>query len=1214
MQKKLSLARVSALSVVRTDTSDGLDAFRNPQLAAMSGMEHHNPETLKDPGGESGPIADWDNSETFCPEKEQSRCCSCLVTEDLTASWSPRSISRSLQRAETLLRSTFNPSLKWLFHGHNQDEDLEEENFVVAPNLVSRSSARLQRLQQALLAVAPQWQQVGEAQVCAKGLPAEGSVLLLPCSSFLQGHYRTLRRLTQQRSLLLFVHEYLRRARLTAAFVSRVSHLLEEQLRRSHRNQNLSSWSSHWVGLGSLSHELRVHLNHWSCLVSKVQSDSYLQPALVPQPQLLVNLKKTLDSLGLQALVLMEHYVYVVLSAVAQTDLNSVPREVLEDIVAGTELYNQAVEEQRAQRRAAQLRTAVLQQAHYSTVGSRLPNCKGHHPAAFSVKELTVILAVHHAERAAQQLQRASEHSHQMCPLHDNLETNACSDDSIISHETSTPTSEWTWEQLQQTYRNSSPLFCIQDQPALHSSTQQTCSKTLCVPDLHVDSSIGENQHPVHARPASVLHGTGNSDKNQTSQCQMCISQPGLAQSSENTLDSLESNLQRHGTLDNRKLPQTILPPSTTSVLPLSEVCHQDHSSVQRLFQVLVSSRDFLAPLVSNTPTPQAPSEQLLPNTLTANSVQSNRLCAGLNKDQTPTGTQHECAEREITIGQEMSSSSGLQNRDLEREETVGTEGTTAEPDCVRCPHSVQWLDLGQSLVFDDLFGQYLTLLWTLCGKALWLQLHAPAAGDGANSINLQDNRRVFQILHQISQLSKADLAPKESRIMLEDLSLYLLVTTSHAQWDYDVCRSLGSALKDKCLTDANQASHTVMPSPKQYGSDAMSTTMEHFLRLFPPLLSSLCWHLSNTQRSSGSCSLFCSRRALQRQTLALALATVQLCTVWVMSKAYQFLSSWSLNRFLLVTQGDLKVLRESLEVMMNQTKSLMISADGDQHSTLHRHNQLQMRQQLGALDRAVCELQTFSSLVLKTFSSGCKRMSGEIFEETMPPAIHWRPRHRAGFPISPSEYASLAAQTVIGQVLEGVAPLSDDARVQALSVTMTAFMEAWMEHILKQRIKFSVQGALQLKQDFDSIREMIQADKYGLSAELHQRLLSLRVFQQVDSAVMCLLQQPQAKPYLQPRAWEPFTSCCPANSSRSSIDAAVGSSITNLRSVAGEDLTQEDPSLISTNGPSVDGEPYLAPSAALGAAQQEWLNLRIHSSSRRWRLPGLQCLSKSEP
>lgn len=61
----------------------------------------------------------------------------------------------------------------------------------------------------------------------------------------------------------------------------------------------------------------------------------------------------------------------------------------------------------------------------------------------------------------------------------------------------------------------------------------------------------------------------------------------------------------------------------------------------------------------------------------------------------------------------------------------------------------------------------------------------------------------------------------------------------------------------------------------------------------------------------------------------------------------------------------------------------------------------------------------------------------------------------RTGFPTKPCEYASLAAQSVLGQVLEGVAPLSNDARVQALSITTTAFMEAWMEHILKQRIKF---------------------------------------------------------------------------------------------------------------------------------------------------------------
>ncbi|XP_026213970.1 uncharacterized protein ccdc142 isoform X2 [Anabas testudineus] len=1133
-------------------------------------MDCNNPEILKDPGGDPGLTGGCEHSEAFCPEKETGRCSSCMVPEDLTtnASWSQRSISRSLQRAETLLKSTFNPSLKWLFHGRSQDEDVDEGNFVVAPNLVSRSSARLLRLQHALLTVAPQWQQVdAPPQVCVKGLPAEGGVVYLPSSSFLQGHYRALWKLLEQRSLLLFTHEYIRRVRLTTAFISRVSHLLEEQLKKSHLKQGLSSWSSAWVSLGSLSQELRVHLNHWSCLFSKVKSDDYLRPALVQQTQLLVEVRHTLDSLSLQALVLMEHYVYVILSAAALTDLNSVPREVLEDIVAGTELYNQAVEEQRAQRYATQLRTVVLQQAHYNIISS-LPACKRHHPAAFSVKELTMILAVHHAEMAAKQLDCwMPKQSYQMCPIH-----------------------------------NSSSLLAVNHRSSLRSSSHTTCCKTpLYIPDLHLDSTVQENHHPVLPKPVPIQHREYDSCKKQINQCQTYISQSGPAQASEDALDLVKPNLERETGLGNSELLHAGSPPSTSShhhhsALPLLEFWQQDHSLVELFFQVLISSSDLLAPLVSYTPTPEAPPEHLLPNTMTdvfstdgktepvisTGPIIAKGDSLELNKDQNVDETQQEWAELEITTTPEAVDSSGFHtNGDPEKGDTVGAGGTTVESDCARCPPSVQWLDLSQSLVYDSVLGQYRALLQTLSCKALWLQLIVPQSGNSAGSINLQDNHGVFQLLHQLSQASQTDLVPKECRTLLEDLSLYLLVITSHAQWDYELCRSLGSSLKDKCLTDVNQGRHSVMSSPNQDGSVVMSATMQHFQLLSSPLLSSLrCYHSHSS--ASGSFSLPRSRISLQRQTLSLVLATVQLSTVWVMSKAYQFLSSWSLNKFLLITQGDLKVLREWLEVMVHQTKSLMMNSDRNHHSALHNHNQLQLRQQLEALDRAVCELQTFSSLVLKTFSSDCKRVSGEIFEQTMPSAVHWRLSHRTGFPISPSEYASLAAQTVIGQVLESVAPLSDDARVQALSITMTAFFEAWMEHILKQKIKFSVQGALQLKQDFDSIREMIQSDKYGLSAELHQRLLSLRVFQQVDSAVVCLLQQPQAKPYLQSRAWEPFTRCCLSTSSRGSVNAAVGSSITNLRCMDGEDLSQTDPSDMTHNLPPVDpsipGEPYLAP------------------------------------
>lgn len=395
--------------------------------------------------------------------------------------------------------------------------------------------------------------------------------------------------------------------------------------------QGLSSWSSDYVGLGSLSQELRVHLNHWSCLFSKVKSDDYLRPVLVQQTWLLDEIRHTLDLLSLQAQVLMERYVSVILSATAQTDLHSVPRGVLEDIVAGTELYNQAVEEQRAQRCATQMRTAVLQRAHYNVVSS-LPTRKGHHPTAFSVRELTMILAVHHAEMAAKELHCwASKQSYQICPVHSMLETSTCSDKSVVNCGTSTLRSEWTWDKLQHTYLNKSSLLSVNHHPSYH-----TCYKTpLCTPDLHLDCTDSENHHPVLSRP-------------QINQCQAFISQYDLVQTSEDALDSVQ---RKRVSSHHRSAPS------------LLEFCQQDRSSVELLFEVLVSSSDLLAPLVSHTPTPGAPPKQLLPNTITdVSSVYKKTepvMLTGpiintadsleLSKEQTVDETLQECAEVEIS-------------------------------------------------------------------------------------------------------------------------------------------------------------------------------------------------------------------------------------------------------------------------------------------------------------------------------------------------------------------------------------------------------------------------------------------------------------------------------------------------------------------------------------------------------------------------------------
>ena len=170
---------------------------------------------------------------------------------------------------------------------------------------------------------------------------------------------------------------------------------------------------------------------------------------------------------------------------------------------------------------------------------------------------------------------------------------------------------------------------------------------------------------------------------------------------------------------------------------------------------------------------------------------------------------------------------------------------------------------------------------------------------------------------------------------------------------------------------------------------------------------------------------------------------------------------------------------------------------------------------------------QLFAGDVLKLFSTDCKRMSAEIFDQTMPLGRHWRLGLRAELPNSPSEYAAAAAQTVLGQVLQGAQLLPRDSQVPTLARVMTAFVEAWMDHILAQKIKFSLQGALQLQQDFALVRQLVQCEQYGLEPDTRQALLSLRVFQQMDGAILCLLQQPSGKAYLPPHGWPSLRQCC---------------------------------------------------------------------------------------
>ncbi|KAM9413087.1 uncharacterized protein ccdc142 isoform 1-T3 [Salvelinus alpinus] len=996
-----------------------------------------------------------ENPEPFSSEDEQKRLIALsdddfLSKDKLDASWSQSCpFTKSLQKAEALLRTRFNPSLRWLLRQKSDDmwEFENRDTFVACQNLTSQSSSRLQRLDQGMLGLSPQCQvlrgpRTGQLQSCVRGLTTEGSFYHHPPAATLSQHYGQLQYLLEQRAQLLFLHEYARRTRVTTVYVDKLTSLLERELGLlMDRSRVLERPNSAWsFGMGGLCQELRIHVSHWDALCAKAQSDVWLRTVLFQRTETLAVMRRTLRVLGLQALVLMERCIYTALSALASAQLARVPRDALEDLLAGAEVFNQVLEEQRFQHRGSRWRTQTLQLSDWPGLSSRQPTRRGSLPAPFPVVELMRILAEHRGQIAAEQLyQWASQQSF----LHSQaLHTGAPAP---------------TWEKLKLLF----PLLS-----ALHPSEPSPDGLTL------------ENL-------------------------------PGPS--------SDESRLGK--------------PCPCSSDLPFTAFIRQDRKSLEILFQALVSSTDLLAPHIPNRPRPE----------WTNTPEHSPRCCEG---ESSPT--------------------------DEARQE-------------IKRPKSVQ------SGACVELFGHYRTMLWREFGKAVIQRFHQPPKRDPLGSVNQWNDQMVFQLVMWLNHGCRgveclAELIPEECRGVVDDFSLQLLSNTAFRHWDEVMCASLGSGLKDKCL-----------PGVERENCMVMTCTMERLLQLSPPLLTVLQCLQTSAHLVQGDSNAR-TMRSLHIGTLSRAVASVRSSTFWVMRKAYQFLSSWSLNKFLLVTLGDLKVLRASVVRLLQHVEALSVKEN---------HN---LKLLAAQLTQGVTDLQVFSELVLRIFSMDCKRMSEEIFLQTMPSAKHWRVNYKTEFPSSPSDYAATAAQSVIGQVLEGVQALPEEARIPALTEAMTAFMEAWMEHILKQKIKFSIQGALQLKQDFDLIRNLIRSE-YSLSEEIHQRLLSLRVFHQVDNAIVCLLQQPMAKPYMPSRGWEPFRRCCP--SSANMVDQS-SSSLNNfesmdLQSACQQALAQAEGSMSPELLASTPQESYLA------VAQQEWLDLRIHNGNRR-KLPGLQCLTRSGP
>ncbi|XP_026337965.1 coiled-coil domain-containing protein 142 isoform X2 [Ursus arctos] len=376
-------------------------------------------------------------------------------------------------------------------------------------------------------------------------------------------------------------------------------------------------------------------------------------------------------------------------------------------------------------------------------------------------------------------------------------------------------------------------------------------------------------------------------------------------------------------------------------------------------------------------------------------------------------------------------------------------------------------------------------------------------------------------------------------------------------------CQVLGSAGEDQ----------SSLPSS--------SHTTELLQQLFPPLLDAL--------REPRSGLLLCQPPG--PAPLALGLCTLQTTLVWFLGKIQQHLAVWAPGSLLVLIQKNLPPLLHKAEALsrLASEESLV----------------LEVEQQLGLeIQKLTAQIQLLPEESLNLFFQECHKQATQGFELYMPRGRYWRHHLSPELPRIPSEYAGLVVRTVLEPVLQGLQGLPPQAQAPALGQALTAILDAWLDHILTHGIRFSLQGALQLRQDFGVVPQLLEEEQWGLSPELRQTLLSLNIFQRLDGALMCLFQQPLPKPEVQRRP----PCCCTCNEVQSM--ELSSSSLNNLESLepplrpgAPPAQTAQLLSTLRGGGPS--------PEAYLVGNQQAWLALRQHQRPR-WHLPFLSCLGIS--
>uniref|UniRef100_A0A1A9VBA1 Coiled-coil protein 142 C-terminal domain-containing protein n=1 Tax=Glossina austeni TaxID=7395 RepID=A0A1A9VBA1_GLOAU len=215
---------------------------------------------------------------------------------------------------------------------------------------------------------------------------------------------------------------------------------------------------------------------------------------------------------------------------------------------------------------------------------------------------------------------------------------------------------------------------------------------------------------------------------------------------------------------------------------------------------------------------------------------------------------------------------------------------------------------------------------------------------------------------------------------------------------------------------------------------------------------------------------------------------TVHCLRIWVKEESKKLCGKWKMHRYFQIHEHDVRLCLKLFE----KFKLPKLTAD---------LSDILMLVCVALRTKLICEVNKTTEECVQILSDICRLLSLANFTLCFPPTVYWQ---KASFDNDKkSDYVGYVLDQIYLPCIKATKDIS------ILKLILKLICEAWLDFIYQRQIRFSVNGAVRLLNDFDEVREWLLSCPL-LDAEHLEKLSNHEVLRMCKGVGKILLRKPE--------------------------------------------------------------------------------------------------------